>query len=460
MRSLIASTVMVLSLPAVAGEFKLPAYERYTLPNGLTVFLMEKHDVPLLSVRAVIKAGAVDDADRSGLAHLTQEGILLGSRQYPKQKLNEAFDFRGATLSGVSGFEQTMIAADMGRDDSAALLPLLADIVQKPTFALADFSKLRALTVDELKQQREQPDAVVKSYFNRMAFGSGAYGNPVEGTVASVSKLQRQDLAGFHQRYYRPESSALVVVGDFKADSMKSTLNSLFGGWRGVGTQPSRAELGQVQADRARVWLVNKSDSVQTTFMFGGAGVPYNHPDFVPLQVINTVLGGRFTSWLNDELRVSSGLTYGAGSNFSSNAKAGVFKVSSFTESAKTADALALAFKTYQRLWQPGIDATTLESAKAYIKGQFPPRYETGSQLASFLAEMFVYDIGAERINNFNRDVDSLTPERVQSLIKQHFAKDKLQMVLIGKASEIRKVAEQYGEVTDLEIKADGFGPK
>ncbi|MBI1772815.1 MAG: insulinase family protein, partial [Burkholderiales bacterium] len=207
------------------------------------------------------------------------------------------------------------------------------------------------------------------------------------------------------------------------------------------------------------VWLVNKSDAVETTFLFGGKGIARNDPDYVPLQVINTILGGRFTSWLNDELRVNSGLTYGANSSFIPLAETGSFAVSSFTATPKTEAALALAAKTYQRLWDKGIDAATLESAKAYVKGQFPPRFETNQQLAGLLGEMFVAKVGREQIDHFMRDVDGLNVEKAKQLVDKHFPRDKLQMVLIGKAESIRGTAANYGEVTELDITANGFAP-
>ncbi|MBL8509879.1 MAG: insulinase family protein, partial [Chitinimonas sp.] len=134
--------------------------------------------------------------------------------------------------------------------------------------------------------------------------------------------------------------------------------------------------------------------------------------------------------------------------------------VSSFTALPKTEAALALATETYQRLWTRGIDAETLESAKAYVKGQFPPRYETGAQLAGLLGEMFIYGFGDEQVNQFSQKVDSLTPEQARVLIDKHFPKDKLQMVLVGKAEAIRPIAAKYGEVLEVDIKADGFAAK
>ncbi|KQQ45790.1 peptidase M16 [Duganella sp. Leaf126] len=459
--ALAAGTVLgaAAAAPAMAAPFSLPAFDTVKLPNGLAVYLMERHEVPLISVRAVVKAGAVNDAAQAGLSNLTGDALLLGTKAHDKKAIDQAFDFRGASLAGGAGTEASTVQANFARKDAAALLPLFAEIVQQPSFDEAELTKLRDRKVTGLKQAKEAPRNVVGSYYRAMLFGSAPYGNPASGTVGSVGALKQADVQRYYGQFYRPDNAAIVVVGDFQKDEMRRQIESLFGAWQASGPAPKQQDNGKVKADQARVWLVNKPDAIETTFMIGGAGIARNDPDYVPLQVINTILGGRFTSWLNDELRVNSGLTYGASSQFGTLSQTGTFAISSFTASAKTGDALALAHKTYQRLWDQGIDQATLDSAKAYVKGQFPPRYETGEQLAGLLGDMYAYDVGREQIDNFSRDVDSLTPERAKALVTKHFPRNNLQTVLIGKAADIRTVAGKYGAVTELEIAADGFQP-
>ncbi len=459
MKTLAAIALLSAAAGAGAAEFRLPQFETTRLPNGLTVILMERHEAPLIAVRAVLKAGSVNDGAQAGLSNLTGDALLLGSVQHGKAQLDQAFDFRGARLSGAAGSEQSAVAADFARDDAPALLPLFAEIVQQPSFDAAELDKLRGRKVNGLKQAKESPRNVVQTYYRSMLFGGGAYAIPASGTVASVGALTEQDVRGFHQRFYRPDNAAIIVVGDFKPADMRKQVEALFGQWQASGAAPKAQLNGRVSADKPRVWLVNKSDAIETTFLIGGAGIARNDPDYVPLQVLNTVIGGRFTSWLNDELRVNSGLTYGARSEFSTLAQTGTFAISSFTALSKTEPALDLALKTYQRLWDKGIDAATLESAKAYVKGQFPPRFETSVSLSALLGDMFVSDVGREQIDNFMKDVDSLNPARAKQLVDQHFPRKNLQMVLIGKADAIRKIAAKYGDVTEMEIGADGFAP-
>lgn len=459
MKKMLTFALLVTAAHAGAAEFRLPAFETARLPNGLTVYLMERHEVPLIAVRAVVKAGSVNDGAQAGLASLTGNALLLGSTKHNKAAIDQAFDFRGARISAGGEVEKSTLAADFARDDSGALLPLFAELLQEPGIDNAELDKLRTRKLLGLKQAKEAPRNVVASYFRSMLFGNAPYAIPDTGTESTLAALTRKDVQSFHQRYYRPDNTAIIVVGDFKVADMHATLTELFGKWAATGPAPTAQQNGAVRADKARVWIVNKPDAIETTFLIGGPGIARNDPDYVPLQVLNTVLGGRFTSWLNDELRVNSGLTYGANSSFSTLSQTGTFAISSFTAAAKTEPALDLALKTYQRLWDKGIDEKTLKSAKAYVKGQYPPRFETSEQLAGLLGDMFAFNVGREQIDNFTRDVDSLTPARATELISKHFPRENLQMVLIGKAADVRKIAAKYGEVTELEIGADGFRP-
>ncbi len=446
--------------PASGSEFRLPAFETIRLPNGLTLMLMERHNAPLIAVTAVINAGAIHDAKQGGLASLTNQALRLGSKQFAKAKLEQAFDFRGALLGVQANSEHSALMADLAAADAPVLLPMLADMLQQPAFDPAEFEKLRTRKAADLKRAKESPNEVSDLYFQSMLFGAKPYGNPMVGSEKSLAAISAEDVRRFHQQYYRPDNAAIVVVGDFKLATMREQLTQLFGGWKAPATPlaAAPATLGEVDMSGPRVWLVNKDDAHETTFQFGGKGIARNDPDYVQLKVINTVLGGRFTSWLNDELRVNSGLSYGASSEFSTLSKTGMFSVSSFTATEKTREALDLAMRTYQRLWDKGMDAATLASARAYVKGQFPPRLETNQQISLLLADMFSAKVGREQIDRFSRDIDSVTPQRARELIQRHFPRENLQMLLIGKAEAIRGIAAKYGKVREIAITADGFG--
>jgi predicted Zn-dependent peptidase len=279
------------------------------------------------------------------------------------------------------------------------------------------------------------------------------YANPVNGRPQTVSKLTAADATGFYKNNYVPNASGIAVVGDFKTADMKSKLNKLFASWQ-KGKMPLNLANNPVQpANAAKVLLVNKSDAKETTFIIGGPGVPRSNPDYVAQEVVNTLFGGRFTSMLNDELRVNTGLTYGASSGFTRLKNAGTFQISTFTALKNTEAAIDKALEVLNKLHTKGIDEKSLTSAKNYIKGGSPPRYETSSQLANLLTQMYWYGFDESFINNFQKNVDELNLEKAKQIIAKYYPKNNLQFVLIGKADEIRKIASKYGTVIEANIK-------
>ena len=457
-----ALTLIILSLSVNAqtkqAAFKVPAYEKFTLPNGLTVYLMEQHEVPVISISAILPAGAIYDGTRSGLASLTASGLQYGTKNYSKTKIEEELDFIGASLNTYASKESAGLSSKFASKDIDKVLPILKEILVDPIFDKDEFEKERKRVLTNLDQAKQSPRNVINSYWDKFIYGSHVYGNSLTGSQATVSKFSIDDLKNFYSSNYSPKGSAIAIAGDFNSKDMRARLETLFGSWKANGSAQANLAAQAVPAPSStRILLVNKEDARETTFLIGGLGIRRDNPDFVAIEVVNTVFGGRFTSWLNDELRVNSGLTYGANSRFTPLKNSGTFAMSTFTANKTTEATIDKALQVLDSLHEKGFSDKTLASAKNYVKGQFPPRYETAGQLAGLLTQMFWYGFDESFINNFEKNVDGLTAQKSKEIINKYFPKDKLQFVVIGKSEEIRKIAEKYGTVVTKEIKADGF---
>jgi zinc protease len=464
-RSALLSAIIVLSTALIGvanaaqaeNTFKLPPCQKVVLDNGLTVYLMEQHDVPLVYVSLAFPAGAINDGPRYGLASLTAESLLFGAGNLTKTQMEERLDFIGASYGAGASKDSAQLFLSFVNADRKTVLPILKDIVCHPTFDANEIDKRKKQLLVELQQDKESPADVIQSYFHRFLFQDNVYGNPVSGIPSSVSSFTDKDVKAFYQAHYLPSGSVLAVVGDFDTPAMQQEITALFRDWKTTGTVPSVTAPPASGIAKSRVLLVNKDDATETQFIIGGPGVPRNNPDYVEIQVVNTILGGRFTSWLNDELRINRGLTYGARSGFGMYKRAGTFVISTYTKTESTEEAITVAMDVLNRLHKQGIDETTLTSAKNYVNGQFPPRYETGGSLAGLLTDMYVYGFDESFINDFQKRVQGMTVEKAKQIVAKYFPKDNLQYVLIGKASEIRKAATRLGEVTEKEIKSEGF---
>ena len=451
-------TGILFALHTQAQDYKLPPYEKFQLKNGVTVYLMEQHDVPVMNVSVILPAGAIYDGEKAGLASLTATGLKYGTKNYPKAKLDEELDFIGATVNTFASKESAGLSAKFAAKDKDKVLNIIRELLTEPLFDAEEFKKEKKRVLVSLDQAKESPRAVIGSYFDKFIYGDHVYGNIVQGKISTVTAITAADLKSFYKQNYIPNGAAISIVGDFNTKEMKASVTKLFSTWpQGKQIQENLAAKPVTTPTGNRVLLINKDDAKETTFYIGAPGISRNNPDFVSIDVVNILFGGRFTSMLNDELRVNSGLTYGANSRFTPLKNAGSFAITTFTAGKTTEAAIDTALKVLQKLHEKGIDETSLSSAKNYAKGQFPPRYETSGQLASLLTQMFWYGFDESFINNFQKNVDGLTVDKAKQIIAKYFPKDKLQFVIVGKSADIKKIIEKYGPVTEVQIKGDNL---
>jgi zinc protease len=445
--------ISMLSYALNAQDYKLPPYTKFTLKNGLTVYLMEQHEVPMINVSVIVPSGAIYDGNKAGLASLTATALQHGTKNYPKSKLDSELDFIGASVNTYASKESATLTAEFAAKDKEKAIELIAEILIFPMFDNEEFNKEKKRVLVELEQAKEMPQSVINAYFDKLIFGDHSYGNIVAGTIPSVTAITTTELRNFYNEKYLPNGSAIAIAGDFNSREMKALITSRFAIWK-KGKQSTEDPASQPiqKAEKTSVLLVNKNDANETTFMVGAPGISRNNPDFLAISVVNTAFGGRFTSWLNDALRVNSGLTYGASSWFNALKKGGTFSIATFTAKETTEAAIDLTLKVLDSLHKTGFDEKTIQSARNYVKGQFPPRYETSGQLANLMTQMFWYNFDESFINNFQKNVDEMTVEKAKSIITKYFPANKLQFVLIGKSDEIKKVAEKYGSVKQVEI--------
>lgn len=448
--------VLFTSLNLSAQEFQLPNYVTFKLANGLTISLMEQREVPVISVSIILPAGAIYDNEKSGLASLTAVSLKHGTENFTKIKLDEDLDFLGADISTYATKEYAGLSSNFASKDKEKVLNIIKEVLLYPSFDPAEFEKEKSRMLVALGQQKESPKSVIGAYFDTLLYGNHVYANVKSGNKSTIEKLTINDVKDFYKINYKPNEAAVCIVGDFKVNEMKPIITKLFSGWEKTSTKIDNPASKSINyPNENRVLLVNKDDAKETTFYIGSKGTSRNNPDNIAIEVVNTLFGGRFTSMLNDELRINSGLTYGAGSKFSYLKNGGSFYISTFTDSKTTEQAIDKTLEVLNKLHSNGIDEKALISTKNYVKGQLPPKYETAEQLAVLLSQMFWYNFEKSFIDNFEKNVDSLDLTKANQIIDKYFPKDKLQFVLIGRSEDIKKIAEKYGKVSESKIEDD-----
>jgi predicted Zn-dependent peptidase len=456
----LACVLLPAAVPAASGV-KLPAFQTTKLANGAVVALVEKRDTPLIAMNVTVRGGALGDpAGKDGTASLFADLVQKGAGSRSAVQFAEAIENVGGSLSAGAGMESLGISASFMSRDADLMLELVADLLQRPRLDAAEFDKVRTLAIQSIAAAKDSdPRALMGSYGNAWLFRGHPYGRPVGGSEATLAAVRLEDLQRFYAEQVGGDRLIITVVGDFDAGTMLQQLERSFGTWRKAAAATPAAP-APVKAAGRSVLLVDKPGATQTYFWLGSVGASRTDPARTAQSVVNTVFGGRFTSMLNTELRIKSGLTYGASASFSRPSQPGAFQIASYTETSKTVQAIDMALATLARLHQDGLDAEQLKSSQSYMLGQFPPTIETNGQIAARLAELLFHGLGVDDVNEFAQRVSAVDAAAVRGTIERNFPQpDQLVLVLVGDAAKIREAVRKYGPVTEMKITDPRFAP-
>jgi zinc protease len=429
---------------AFADDVRLPSYTRTVLPNGMVLDVMPRTDVPLVSIRVVVRGGVESQpAELSGLASVTAEALRRGTKKRTAAQFSEQLDALGATWSTGVNNQSASISIEFLSKDFDAGLDLVFDAVMNASFPEPEIAKLLALRIDGAKSAKDNPALIVGEYYKSFFYGPRhPYGRPAD--ELSYARIKREDVVAYHQRMYSGKNMIVVAAGDVNAAEATKKLTSTF------GSIPAGKEYTWVKPEKPagsgpRVALIDKPDSTQTRFFIGQPGIERTNPDRIALWLVNTLFGGRFTSILNDELRVNTGLTYGAVSRFEQNHLPGSLYIMTFTQTENTAKAIDVALELMKRLKEKGITAEQLQSAKNYLKGTYPSeRLETADQLADVLSEIELFDLNRGEVDDLFSRIDAVTVEKANEVAKRYYNTDNLTFVLLGNASKVASEVKKY----------------
>jgi predicted Zn-dependent peptidase len=454
--------VLVLIFPVAlsAQSIHIPPHEKVVFKNGLTVLLLEKHGVPIVNFAVLVKTGAAaDPPGEEGLASITAQLLRKGTQKRSAQQFAADADFTGGSIEADAGADFSTVSGEFLNKDLARGLDLFSDALMHPVFPQTEVDKLLAQSLDGVRAAKDEARSVLGTYYNAYLFNGNGYGRTTEGDEISLTRIHRDAIVKFYESYYVPSNIILAVAGDFQAVEMKKNLEEVFGQWPSKPVTPVKIPvLPPVKGKK--LLLIDKPDATQTYFAIGNVATAAGDPDRVAIRLVNTVFGGRFTSLLNEALRVESGLTYGVISAFDPRKAPGPFGIYSYTKNESTAQAIDMALQVLQKLHTQGITAEQLASAKSYIKGQFPPSIETSKQLAQIIALNEFYGLDDREINDLESRLDAVTPAVAQQVIQKHFPTDNLVFTLIGKSSDISGAVQKYAEKRDGRVISEpGFWP-
>ena len=428
-------------LPEVGASpsFKFPPIIKQRLSNGLAVWCIEEPALPLISFLLIVPAGSASDPDAlPGLASLTGEMLDEGSGSHSAIEVHEAFARLGMHLDIEVAADVTLIGVTVLSRFSGRGLSLLADCVVRPSLRDDDLERVRQLRLNRLAQLRDLAPAVADRAFMQTLYGRHPYGHLAIGTELALQKMTRADVMAFHAAAYVAARATLVAVGDVKADALLQIVHDAFGGWtREEGEGPTvefdaALSTPATMSDR-RLAVVHRPKAAQSELRVGHVGVSRSTPDYVPLVVLNMVLGGQFVSRVNLKLREEKGYTYGARTSFDFRRGPGPFLLQTSVQTAVTADAIQDAFSELSgiRSDRPATEGE-LELAKSALTMGYARNFETSDQLARALAQLILYDLPDAYYDSFPGQVQRVDTSSVARVASTYLQPDRMLTLVVG----------------------------
>jgi len=444
-----------------APTLKLPQIQKRQLANGLPVWIVELHEVPVVQVNLVVLSGTAEDpTGKYGIASLTTAMLTNGAGSRNALEIADAIDFLGADLNAVSGIDASAIRLHVPVARLADALPIMADVALRPTFPQDELERLRQQRLTSLIQSRDDAPTIASLAFSRVLYGpTHRFGTATMGTAETIKAFTVEDLRAFYTTMFRPANAALLVVGDVTADAVLPMIEKNFGAWKAAGAKPAQPKFPTVPARSGRaIYLVDKPNAPQSQIRIGSIGVPRSTPDYFPIQIANTILGGSFSSRLNMNLRETHGYTYGASSTFDMRIEPGPFFAAAGVQTDKTSESLTEFFKELNGILQP-VPADELARAKNYVALRFPAGFETTGDISRRLEEVLTYHLPDDYFSRYVANINAVTSSDVQRVARTYIQPDKLAVVVVGdrKVIEPSIRALNLGPINTLSID-DIFG--
>ena len=443
-----------------APGFTLPQGETFKLANGLTVLHHHNPALPLVSAQLLIKSGnAANPGALPGLAGFTAQMLEEGTATRSAPQIADEIAQLGAFLDTGSGVDASSVSLLALRASFAPALDILADIVLHPAFPTAEVERQRASRVNDLIQQRDDPEAVAAVAAAGAFWGSRhpkGYGQL--GTEPAIRSVTRDDLVNFWRRHYVPSNAALVVSGDVKLAELKALVEARFGAWKTA--EAPDGEPGGPEGSTARLVVVDQPGAGQTALRVIGPGVARTTADFAALQVMNGALGGMFSSRLNNNLRETKGYTYGIYSGFRFDRTPGPFIIDSTVERAHTGASVREIFKEVEGMREAPLPAAELAAARDALLLSLPGQFETNADVGASLAELFVYGLPLDYYKGLPAQLRAVTAGQVQDVARKYLDPQRMKVVAVGDRKRMLPQLQPLGLGTAEVRDSDGQLPR
>ena len=447
-------TLPVTHEPPRLGQLQIQTQK---LSNGLLVACVEQRHLPIVDIELVVRAGAALDGPRNaGRAVMVAEMLDEGTLTRDVMQIAEEVDYLGAHLSTSAGWDTTLLGLHVLTSRLHEAMDIMADVLLAPSFPADEFERKKRERLTSIQQDRDEARVLANKAMARGIFGPDhPYGYPTGGTYASIEALTLADVRAFYEAHYKPDNAYVVIVGDIAFADAVSLIEDKLGSWQGhSATRPPHVETPA--QDATRILLVDKPRAAQAEIRVGHIGPARATADYFPLVVMNTMLGGSFTSRLNLKLREEMGVTYGASSKFGWRTRGGLFWAASAVDSEAAAASVAVMIDEMRRMREEPVDIVEMERAAQYIAYGLPRAFETTEDIAAHIREQLLHGFPPEYWPRYVDRVLAVTPAEVRDVAARHLHPDRAVAVVVADrtAVEADLRATGLGDVIITDVEA------
>lgn len=438
--------------PAAPRQVNIPTPSEKTLANGLRIIVVQKKGLPLVAARLLVKTGGeADPADHAGLADMTATLLVKGTTTKSSEEIARGVEALGATMESGGGWDASSVNLSSLSTNFSKALAYVADVVRNPTFPKSEIDRQRDQDIDALRVAMGQPRSLANFVTARVLFGSGPYGHNLGGTPESLQRITREDLVKFHQRQYRPDNALLVIAGDIDPQAAFAAAQERLGGWKkGGGAMATVTVKNDAAPPAPRVVVIDMPNAGQSAVVVGRPGLRRVDPAYNVAQVLNSILGGGYSSRLNQEIRIKRGLSYGAGSSFDMRRDVGPFTASAQTKNESAAEVADIIIDEVKKIGAVSVPEAELTPRKAVLIGGFARSLETGAGLVGRVANLALYGLGLDEIKSYIANVQGVTAADVQKFAAGKLAAGQPSIVIVGDAKKFLPALQQHFK--DVEV--------
>ena len=451
--ALIAEQSAKLPKPGPNPKFSLPAIEKTKLANGLEVWMVEQKELPIVAMNLVLRSGQGNEPDdRTGLANMTASLLDDGTKTRSAVDITNQLQAIGVNgINAGSGWDSTNVTIQTLTRNLDKALELYSDVIMNPVFPATEIESLRGRSLIGLRQQRANANAVSNIVYNKVLYGDHPYGR--DNNEASIKAITRDDIVKFYESTYRPNNGVLIVVGNFDKAALKGKLENAFAGWNS-GDVPNRVLPSPKAFGKTGIYIVDRPNSAQSVVSIGQIGIDRANPDYFPVVVMNSILGGGITSRISMNLREDKGYTYGAGSGYTFRRGAGPFRAGGDIQTAVTKEAIVEFMKELNGI-RGAIPITDkeLDYNKQSLIRRYPAGFETIGAISNQLSNLVVYGLPDTYFNDYISKVNAVTLGDVNRVAKQYLEPSKMAIVIVGDRKTIEPGLKDLGyPITILDV--------